>query len=365
MAELILSVYFDGTDGRVEHDNSLTSLFYNNTITDNVKTFKLCFNGCGTDNPYSTSFDFGGIFTYGLMKQVEAAVKQVKNLLSANENDNTLTVNMYGFSRGGAATFLLTKHLNNLPHGMLERLTINLVALEPVPGNLIKQVGFDVVGHTLTSHVWDLSNCKINKMLVLYTNQLLPDFGNSLMKIVADAHAPILPNYPESCEGTIDVLYGCHKSAQWLNISSQNVTFDDPSAFLAFCRIKSFLNECGTTFDFSQYNYSLECWKKIKISGQNRSIKCDDKIEDSPSCQIELYKEILQKLKCSSGADVQRPMHKGNSIITALGSNTEYLNAHHKQLVHGGKRPANDNSDIAMFVQDIRPELEMTSCSIS
>ena len=75
MAKITLSVYFEGTDGVINERVSLTSLFFNHTITDDKTSFKMAFEGCGTNNQYSTSFDLGGLFTYGLAQQVAAVIK--------------------------------------------------------------------------------------------------------------------------------------------------------------------------------------------------------------------------------------------------------------------------------------------------
>lgn len=338
MPDLLLNVFFEGTDGHLDSKDSLTSLLFSKALADNKHSFKIGFNGCGTDNEQSRTYDFGGIFSYGLATQVNLVVARIRELLNSTE-DAHLTVNTYGFSRGGAATFLLANKMQSLPLEIQKRVTINIATLEPVPGNLPATVALDIIGHSLTSQVGDISTCPVKNLLVLYTNKLFPTF-DSLSKIVADAHAPILPSYPLNCQVEIDVMQGCHKTAQFLLTSTNAIKFQSANALLTFFRVKQFFEQLGTQFDLDNYQFQLHS-------------HCYPETNDT---MIALYERILHKEHTNS--TIYRPMHKDNKILTHYSREKKYLNLHHKKLCLSNNNNIDplDVGDIALMVVETEPE---------
>jgi len=130
-------------------------------------------------------------------------VQHVQDLLK--ENEEKICLNVFGFSRGGVAALLLAQKLKTIPR---DRLTINIAALEPVPGNFTTTVDYDLTfkkNKTISSAIYDLSDCNnVDRILLLYINEPMPDVVG---------HAPILPILPETCRSEIDVTPGCHKGA--------------------------------------------------------------------------------------------------------------------------------------------------------
>lgn len=336
MPNLLLTVFFDGTDGLIDNKDSLTSLLFNKTLADDKQSFKLGFNGCGALNQPSRSYDFGGLFTYGLATQVNIVASKARELLDSADEVN-LTVNTYGFSRGGAATFLLANTLKSLTLSTKQQLTINIAALEPVPGNLPSLVKLDIVNHCLANQVGDISNCPVKNMLVLYTNKLLPSY-NYLSKVVADAHAPILPSYPTDCQVEIDVMQGCHKTAQFLLIAVDAIKFQSANALLTFFRIKQFFEQHGTQFDFSNLKFKLH----------------SKDYPETNETMIALYELILNK--DHQDPTIFRPMHKDNIVLTHYCPENKYLNRHHKQLCLPYNTDRDNVEGIALIVAETEPD---------
>src|SRR6185312_17424243 len=198
----IISVYFNGTDEsndvpkEKEGFISLAALLDHMTVKDDLNHHSICVNGCGIET--EDIRDIGGIFTFHLEKQVLKIAKHVEETIA--NSDDKIILNVYGFSRGGAAAFLLCQKLK---HISADHLTINIAALEPVPGNFITSVYGDLLlgtNSSLSAAVADLTDCNnIANMFVLFTNEPMPDIF---------CHAPILPALPINCKVEVDVTPG-------------------------------------------------------------------------------------------------------------------------------------------------------------
>ncbi|SHJ02837.1 Uncharacterized alpha/beta hydrolase domain [Mesonia phycicola] len=81
--------------------------YYENLNTEKLITFKLYIEGIGTENFEDDSTIGGGFGTgsTGILAKVEKACEQIVNLTKKKEveNINTLTIDVFGFSRGAAA----------------------------------------------------------------------------------------------------------------------------------------------------------------------------------------------------------------------------------------------------------------------
>jgi len=321
----IISVYFNGTDD--ENDVplhgyiTLATLLDQMTVKDDNKNISICVNGCGVES--KDIRDLGMIFTFHLEQQVIKIAKKVERMI--NDSNEKIILNIYGFSRGGAAAFLLCQKLKSISS---ERLTINVASFEPVPGNFISGAYSDVllgINTTLSAAVADLTECSnIANMLILFTNQPLPDIA---------CHAPILPVLPPDCKSEVDVTPGCHKgSVSYYKLVNEIQATNDESA-IVFHRIVEFMQKCGTSFNFN----------KFKLN--NDLIDSDDKKK-----VLKMYDNLAQKM--SFGNDVRdRPMHFLNTIFTAKNIK-KYLNRYHQQLCHVD---VNDQ-DCALTVQNRKPQ---------
>ncbi len=239
------SVYFNGTDDSKDIPEygdyvALAALLDHMTVKDN-DNFSLCVEGCGIE---TRDFrDLGIIFAFHLEQQALKVAKQIEDLVKSSKEK--IILNIYGFSRGGVAAFLLAQKLK---HISADFLAINIASFEPVPGNFIMGVYGDLLlgaGSTLSAAVADLTECKnIANALVLFTNQPLPDIA---------CHAPILPAFPATSNVEIDVTPGCHRGAVVFTKSGNSVGAANNESVIVFHRIVEFMKRCGTTFDFKQF----------------------------------------------------------------------------------------------------------------
>jgi hypothetical protein len=197
-----LNIYINGTDETNSIRNggmtSLANVLHKLTVDDGSQnSHSICLEGCGVNN--NDPRDLGVVFTFRLMNQIKQLENDIR--VRVKNGHEKLRLNLYGFSRGGAAVFLLCQNLRDLSSSNIE---INVVSSEPVPGNFITGVYADSflgINYTLSSMVYDLSECKnIHNILVLFTNEPLPDIS---------CHGPILPAFPQTAISQTEVLPGC------------------------------------------------------------------------------------------------------------------------------------------------------------
>lgn len=293
-----INVFINGTDERthdLDNHNGITSLA--NVLHALAETREditnICIDGCSINNPYP--MDFGAIFTFNLEKQVNEIARQVREEVMENQQ---VHLNLYGFSRGGAAVFWLCKKLKDIPG---DRLTINASAFEPVPGNFMRGVYVDKISGantTLASQISDLRDCKnVARIQVLFTCDPLPDIA---------CHGPVLPVLPKKCEIDVDVTAGCHKGSEIFSIFDKNVIPFNAKSAISFHQIVDFLESGGMQFDFS-------------------------KLELCPSLKDRSTENKTQLLQAIRIKPTKRSMHFGNEITAKKGS-AEYLNLYHQKL---------------------------------
>lgn len=327
----IMSVYFNGTDdsnhipklGRI----TLAALLDQLTVKDS-NNISICVNGCGIET--NDFRDLKVVFTFYLEKQVLNIAKKVEEIVK-NSNENVI-LNIYGFSRGGAATFWLAQKLK---HFSDNRLIINIASFEPVPGNFIISAHSDLLlgtNTTLSAAVADLTECKnIANMLILFTNKPLPDIA---------CHAPILPAFPASSKTEVDVTPGCHKSAVAFYKRGDTIKPANNESAVAFHRIIEFMQKCGTTFNSSKYK--LDCTLVYS--------------NESKQTLLSLYDNLTRM--ASYGRGQNRSMHLRNTIFTAV-DNKQYLNRYHQQLC--GVENINDK-DCVLSIQNRNPQRMTLQC---
>lgn len=315
----ILCVYINGSnesaDFPKEGITSLANLLHQLTDRDEKRVSSICLDGCGIKN--NDVRDIGGIFTWHLEKQINDLIKKIQT--DYLKDGDKLILNVYGFSRGGAAAFLICKKLSHISAKQLE---INVLSFEPVPGNFITPVYADRIlgiNSTLASIVADLRDCKnIKRMQVLFTQQPLPDIA---------CHGPLLPAMP-LCEMSVDVVPGCHRGSEIFRIFYDSVSPENDESAIAFHQAVNFLQQSGTPFDFSNFKLS----ESLKIG--------DKKILN------ELYSRQLAKVEPST-----RYMHFGN-MIYAQPQKEKYLNCHHQSI---SGESVIDPEKCALRVKDRKP----------
>lgn len=318
----MINVFINGKD-EMAHDlkkhRGITSLanVLNALVKKDRGAINICLNGCGINNSYLR--DFGAIFTFNLEQQVNEVIEKVKAEIIKTES---IKLNLYGFSRGGAAVFWICKKLKDIPK---EQLTITASAFEPVPGNFMRGVYLDkLIGAntTLSSQISDLSGCKnISRLQVLFTNQPLPYIA---------CHGPILPILPKNCYVDVDVTAGCHKGSELFCKFEEVTPLNDESA-ISFHQVVDFLEQSGLQFDFSQLNLG----DTLKLRTTENKVNLLKKIEVSPTT---------------------RAMHFKNKIKAKdFGSNDDravFLNLYHQRLEGKDK----NLSECALVLDDYNPK---------
>lgn len=301
------TIYFEGTSNSINSYQTQISLFsfltssYQitslNTLKNNINTlnyFKILYSGCNITNGL-----LGLIFAIGLNKQCEEISSYIHYILI--ETNYSLTLNIIGLSRGGIACLLLIKELNKY---ITNKLIINILLFDPVPGNLITTSKyFDYFSFSIANQTLDISNCKyINNILALYPYIPLPDLA---------FHAPLFPIYPNNCNVIEDACLGCHQGALFC---SQNL-----ESKLSFLRIKEWLEANGTP---------------LVIEGNNKLYVeiLSTTIEESIDIMNQAISPDPRHL---NQADVVRYGHSKNSntyIIKHSQEPCQYLNKWHEEL---------------------------------
>ncbi|MGQ3890171.1 hypothetical protein ACQUW5_14230 [Legionella sp. CNM-1927-20] len=317
---ITMNVFINGTDetaddlSSYEGITSLANVLHALAIK-NDKTVNYCLDGCGINNQHP--LDLGAIFTFNLEKQVNDIVKKVKSIIDEN---GKVHLNLYGFSRGGAAVLWICKKLKDISN---DKLSINASAFEPVPGNFIRGAYADKLTGTcatLASQIADLSDCNnINRIQVLFTADPLPDIA---------CHGPILPILPKNTFTQADVTSGCHKSAERFIVTAHSVRPSNKHSLIAFHQIVDFLEESGLEFDFSQLALST----KLRDRSTQNKLSILKQITVEPSHRaMHFYNEI--KVKDFSINGVQ------------------YVNLYHQSLE--GKE--HDMSQCALVLKEYNP----------
>ncbi len=327
MAEITLSVYFNGTDHDCDTPHYLAMLLYNHTvgiaidpdsehIPDGLigdSQLKMCFDGCGVTNHLP-----GRVFGTGIDAACSKVVKQVAALITAGHD---VTINAYGHSRGGIAALKLAKHIRELDES---RVCINLALLDPVPGNLVSTPMFDFTGSTQANESYDQSRSKhLKRVLALYTNTKM-HFGECF-------HAPLLPIYPVSTDLEEDGIYGCHSAAQRQHVvdndNARTIPFYRSEAFIAFERMKRFMEECGS--DMSGLEGFTLKFPGLVNDGEDTPIRETYNRQNADIIMYRLYK--FQQDEFFQDSASRYTHSKPNRTITTV-PNAVYLNKHHQKL---------------------------------
>lgn len=286
-----ISIFFSGTDFRIDNPSFLTASLYNRTI-ENETQLKKGFDGCGVLYPFR-----GGIFGSGLDEQCDEAIQLISKEIAEGHE---ITLNLYGHSRGAVGALMLAQQLSDVDPSLL---SINLAMLDPVPGNMTITPNLDPFNISLANKTMDLTACQpLKKVLALYPHQSL------------FFHAPLFVSYPEHIELEEEVIAGCHAQAENLIHSASHI---------ASLRIEEFLAKNGTQWEASAF------YLKNNNSELNARYK-------------QFYERDLNKIKKSETRDTHSA--KGVYINTKTGA--QYFNEHHKRLCGG-----TENDSVALSIE--------------
>jgi len=153
----------------------------------------------------------------GIKEEAEFVCVRIEALLAKGFR---VVCNAVGQSRGGVACILLAQAIAEISRP--DDVQLNILLFDPVPGPKWDPVNF--------KNVKAMTECSsLKRALALYPYEDLA------------MHTAILPVYPDGCEVEEDVVLGCHAGAL-MAPSRSDATCE------SFCRILSFMTECGTTF---------------------------------------------------------------------------------------------------------------------
>lgn len=317
VANVVVSCFFGGSSSSFANRTSLVEMFgrwcqdgAGSDSEDDIST-KLLFDGVGV--AYGT---MGMLFGRGLDEQAAQVVARVKRLRETfGEIDVPVCVNAVGLSRGGVACLVLAKLLQE---EFGSKVRLNLLLIDPVPGNSITAVKFDrFVGASWTRQCIDLTNVTcISRVLSIYPHEPLPDVA---------FHAPLIPSFHPSVKVEEDVVLGCHLGA----IASFKLGML-PNR-LCFLMMKEFLTECGTVF----------------------ADKCPS--SDAQYCTTELVVADLDEYVCSKHPSTVRSCHSLNKStkIVCSGETRRFLNRWHRRTVLGPEEKelsSNDTTDLLLYI---------------
>ena len=184
--DIVLSIYFSPTGAPIIGNdlyNCDTGYNLSQEIFDKNLPFrthyKIGFNGCDGL--------LGYVFASGIDEQCQQVVSQIikiREKILESKSSNRIVINCYGYSRGGATALMLAKMLGQYPIDMVE---VNLVLLDPVPGNSIISAKLDLFDLTLANQVIDLSSChNLKRVISIYHAKPSPEYFFS----------PLRPSYP-------------------------------------------------------------------------------------------------------------------------------------------------------------------------
>jgi len=291
----MITALFSGSGHKVKQTNTLVHLLneYINTDISNQKI--MAFDGCAETHGIS-----GAIFGTGLDEQCDEVIDLIAREI---KKGNTVTLNVYGHSRGAIGALLLAKQLGKVDPNVLD---INLALLDPVPGNFITTSTLDMADISLAKKTMDLSDCEpLKNVLVLYPHQPLPTLS---------AHAPLVCLYPEHTRVEEDVIAGCHANAQFQDLSDHEIVFTRPS-FITFVRIFQFLKAWGSEFNLLPALRVRREYLNIDVNNLDEAL-------------IEIY--IAEN--DINHEQSYRDCHSATGLRIDTKRSAEYFNLHHQRL---------------------------------
>lgn len=274
---------------------------------------------------FNRKYILGYAFGSGLTMRVGAVVEKVRHLLAAK--NQKIVLNCYGHSRGAIAAILIAKELKDVDNDKLE---INLALMDPVPGNYSLTYQMDFLGISFASLIEDASDCPhIKKVLSLYPYEPL---GKG---IVEKAYVPSIPVFnTQNCEVEEDVILSNHMLAQGCRIAKNNECTTiglTHNSFPTFCRIKTFMEGCGTRFDLSGKKIVLTkgtCWSVNRMPGpEDTTAKI---VEDERLELNKIYNQHINDIE-----PITRATHSKQQLEIVAKKEGAYLNKHHASLNEG------------------------------
>lgn len=302
-----INLYFGGTkEPHPEDDKKVsTAFFYEHDQAEAQAINDWKANNTSVKCAFSGPLDLlDSIFGWGVEVKAQQVAEQIQALL-VQDPQLHITLNAYGFSRGGITALLMAKKLAQIDP---KRLNIHLALSDPVPGNLRgtqQWLGRGLWGKTLTQKTSNVSECQsLKKVLYLHSQHKGTEKGgflkNIVRRLIKPFFAPIVPIWPKDCSIEEDVIPGYHGDAVE-GLGAQD-------------RCLAFLKTCGVKFD---------------------------KPPSIPKNTETGYDTALQTLKRSTKKTIHSCPYTPKRVIAEKSGN--YLNKHHKALVL--QKPIEEVSD--------------------
>lgn len=326
----VLTIYFAGTGSRAEEPNGLSGLLL--SCGANSKNQK----HIGVEGPMGIwGFVFGSGLDGYVKKQLDHVVKKI------NKNKYKVTLNVFGYSRGGLGALMLADKLSEVDPDLL---SINLILLDPVPGNLTITSKIDPFNVALANIAQDLSKCKpLNNVLVLYSAELLKP-----------TLAPVFPLYPSHANVIEDISPGDHFAFKRCQLVEDEVHFM-PDGFIGFTRVLRFLQENGSEFNSFP---SIQIQSLIDVPGAvivpDQSLVKNIRIEreDEEFFEKKIDEALLaiypEKNKVEYPRHGRHKHTKREVRIDVKKKSVPYFNRHHQQLMDVPE----DSSQLRMCVKE-------------
>lgn len=292
-----ISVFFSGTGFGIDEQHYLAAKLYSH-VDEARDQIAIGFNGCEVD--YGCR---GMLFGTGLDQQCSSVISKVMEQIKAG---HTVTLNIYGHSRGGIAALMLAKQLSHVDPASLE---INLGLLDPVPGNLVTTSTLDPFKISLANKTMDLTDCTpLRSVLALYPYQPLPSIA---------CHAPLFPDYPEQSKVEVEVIPGCHAAAEAIG--------SRPESRIAALRFYQFFKKRGTKFSSSLYFCDIGA----------------SALDDEGNINFLLQKSYRKANQRFGSDGVIRSGHSSSGVILkAKQGEYSFFNKHHAELARGEQNVA-------------------------
>lgn len=299
---ITLSAFFSGTGHSISEEGVLAGLL-SQSIDEGPAQKMMGFDGCGEVYGFR-----GNIFGAGLDEQCDQLIHQVETEI---QKGNTVTLNVYGHSRGAIGAQMLAKQLSDVDQQLLQ---INLALLDPVPGNFITTSTVDPLNISLAQKTMDLRECNpLRNALVLYPHQPLP----SIL-----CHAPLLSLYPQDTRVVEEVIAGCHSGAQFLEMNADRGAVFNLYSFIAFVQVFEFLKACGS--DFKPFP-SSQVWIESNDGLYLKQISMDA----LKPALLQVYNELLTR---EAYQDKDRDCHSATGAYIHTKAKAAYFNLDHQRL---------------------------------
>lgn len=320
MSLKIISVFFNCSGAGIESETSLINFLYRHIDKNDSSQKAEVYNGCGITHGIP-----GMLFGTGLNRPVRDVIDMVEQEIA---NGHTVRINAIGHSRGACAAQLLALQLRTVSP---ELLTINLILIDPVPGNYIPTANIDGLDISIASKTWDLRECKnlVNVSLFYACTRLHPILN-------ALPVAPSLSLYPETTCVNRELLPDHHDNLGDISSHEFDYIKCTKSSFIIACVTYELFTSWGSVFK-PLPNFS---WQYLVPSGtqwwcpKSEALVPVIDIQDPrerKGALLGLYKHI-QASNAWRHRTTMRMIGSGHHIQVKAGQ-VPYYNRHHATLM--------------------------------